>query len=365
MTEGSRHLPIYDWAKAMVILWVVCAHSVYLAVPTPLGGVAYSLPEGVNPVYFSPVFELWRILSVFPHQFSMALFFMLSGAVMALKPLADFSVMLRSKVKRLLVPFFLSGFCFMIPVKYISGFYKRDVLKDVYMDLLVGGGESGHLWFLGVLLWCFILFYFFKWISDSICPGFYWGPLFLAGAVQILHDYLFGSMWPLNPFWPFSVLLPFLCLHFVFWFTFGFYFEKKRQQCQQWKLQSIILLAAGVHIAAVLVYYMGCPDGYFKLITYSAAVYCMALLCSRTLDWVTQTAVWEVCMRNLLCVYLFHDPLEYAILRLFFGQGYLTSWMGCVMYFVSRTILVVVVSIVLGELVGVLRRKVKRHFAWL
>ena len=83
------------------------------------------------------------------------LFFMLSGAVLALRPLGRFDAVVQSKIKRLIIPYFVYGWLFMLPVKYIGHFYSRESVLQAMQGLL-SGQDAGHLWFLTALFWCLI-----------------------------------------------------------------------------------------------------------------------------------------------------------------------------------------------------------------
>ena len=61
-----------------------------------------------------------RLLSGYVYKFHMPLFFMLSGAVLALKALKDFDSFMKSKIIRLLIPYFVCGLGFMLPVEQDS-----------------------------------------------------------------------------------------------------------------------------------------------------------------------------------------------------------------------------------------------------
>lgn len=88
---------------------------------------------------------------------SYASILMLSGAVLALKPIPRYDDLVRLKIKRLLIPFYIYGWCFMLPVKTIGDFYDKAGLKAALKGFLSGQG-SGHLWFLIALFWCILFF---------------------------------------------------------------------------------------------------------------------------------------------------------------------------------------------------------------
>ena len=60
---------------------------------------------------------------------------------------------------------------------------------------------------------------------------------------------------------------------------------------------------------------------------------------------------WRIILRNMFYVYIFHDPLEYIVLKLSFRFNLLESGFGCIVYLICRTVVIVIASIVLGEIV--------------
>ena len=102
-----KRVSVYDWLRIIATIFVVIGHSTYLNIQTTYGGVNYTLPDDLNSVYNTPVLEWLRYLSGWVYGFHMPLFFMLSGATLALKPIAQFDVVVKNKVKRLLVPYYV------------------------------------------------------------------------------------------------------------------------------------------------------------------------------------------------------------------------------------------------------------------
>ena len=156
---GQARDTAYDWLRLIATLFVVIGHSSYLSIHSHLGGVDYILPEDIHPVYYSLLFRIIRKIVGFVSSFHMPLFFMLSGAVLALKDYRTFDTFAEAKFKRLIIPYFLYGLGFMLPVKCLGNFYNADNFAEIIKSFLkVEGGESGHLWFLPALFWCMMVF---------------------------------------------------------------------------------------------------------------------------------------------------------------------------------------------------------------
>ena len=72
---------------------------------------------------------------------------------------------------------------------------------------------------------------------------------------------------------------------------------------------------------------------------------------------------YRVLVRNLFYVYLFHDPLEYVVLKLFMGARLLAYNGGCWLYLFCRIFGVILASVALGEALTALRRRCRRTTA--
>ena len=77
----------------------------------------------------------------------------------------------------------------------------------------------------------------------------------------------------------------------------------------------------------------------------------LADICSTLFKNFNNSKIWQIIISNLFLVYLFHDPLEYVILRIFMNTYLLNSIFGCILYVLLRTLGVFVISIILGRLV--------------
>lgn len=344
MAETKRDA-LYDWLRLIATVFVVIGHSCYVRITTEHGGINYDIAQlPLHPVFYSWPLGLCRELSYWVYDFHMPLFFTLSGAVLALGRPRRAGELLRARAKRLLIPYFLYGWLFMLPVKYWGGFYDEEGLLLAAKGLLVGQ-DSGHLWFLTALLWCVAAFLLVQWavgrFSSRLLPL-----LLMAGAVSLLGSKL-----------PFNVLS--LCegLQGIFWFTLGYVFEKQRRQRTPWGLRRSLAAAAILLLmeAAKMLW------GWFKgpvVIVLLGVLFTLSLakLCTLLLKDLTHTRIWQVLIRDLFYVYIFHDPLEYLVLKVFLSGDLLSTAWGCWAYMLCRTAGVFAVSMLLGEAVLALRR---------
>lgn len=340
--DNQDRVEVYDWLRLIATVFVVIGHSAYLSIQTAYGGVNYILPNNVNVAYYSHFNNLLRFLSGWVYGFHMPLFFMLSGAVLAVGKNKPFDIFLKSKVKRLIIPYFLYGWFFMLPIKYIGNFYDKNSLF-LAMKGFSSGVDSGHLWFLIALFWCMIIFEIIRLCLSKITNSKYI-LLLVSGCIYITYNYL-----------PFDIFCLKMGLSYIFWFALGYVFEIERKENKQWNYRKTILaIVIMVFVEFENIKYDFLSD-FFVIVVGSFLTYLISDLCSRKLRKWTETKLWKIINRNLFNVYLFHDPLEYVVLRVFFSRNFLSSNLGCYMYTITRTLVIFVFCILLGELIRVIK----------
>ncbi len=134
--------------RAVAILLVVLGHSIILYSP------GWRLYETVRE---APVLAwLKQIINVA----LMPLFFSLSGYLFVFTHQKKRGLLhlLRSKSLRLMVPYFLIGGCFLIPLRFLIRYpgYQEKTIADLVSCFLLGT-DVGHLWFLSALFFIFLL----------------------------------------------------------------------------------------------------------------------------------------------------------------------------------------------------------------
>ena len=341
---SSARDTVCDWVRLIATVYVVIGHSAYLTMSSVYGGVAWELPEQVHPLYNSTVFTWFRWLSGWVYGFHMPLFFMLSGAVLALKALPDFDTFTRSKAKRLLFPYFVWGWCFMFPVKRLGGYYDSHTVL-LAMKSFLSGGESGHLWFLTALFWCQIVFcLLYKGLRRA---GIKSGYLLLlcAGSIQLLGKTFIPA--------DFDLLGMRTGLTYVFYFAAGYQFRCMRRSHEKWDTRKTVSVLILIFCIECLNYNLWTEilDGFFLVLAGSFFTFLLANLCSRFLPGVQGSRAWQFVIRNLFYVYLVHDPLEYIILRFTMRFNLLLNAGGCVLYLLMRTAGVFLAGLCMGELI--------------
>ncbi len=342
MNENKREY-LYDYLRLIATIFVVIGHSVYLKISTTYGGVTYIIPDDVSNIYYLPFAETIKFIASWVYGFHMPLFFIMSGAVLALKPIPAFDKFFKSKFKRLLIPYFVYGILYMLPVKYLAGFYDASGFKKAMTGFL-SGQDSGHLWFLPALFWCMLLFILIKTVVSYFSKSNY-VLLIISGIVIFLYSYI-----------PFDILQMKKGFSYIFYFTLGYVIENERRENKPWNIRKtlgaiIILLALEI----VHTKYHNL-NNLFVVLVGSFLTLLIAYLCSKIFSNHSESKLFNIVTRNLFYVYIFHDPLNYVILKLFIPNNLISSNFGCIMYFVCRTLGVFIVSILMGEIITVIKK---------
>ena len=143
----------------------------------------------------------------------MPLFFSLSGYLFAGQKNLPFIEFLSKKTKRLLIPFFTAGLCYMLPIKLILGYppYQGKRLVTV-IKLFLLGNDTGHLWFLPTLFIIFLTAYFVKrvfenennlvlWVAIAVASFLLWK---LQTIIPLRHPLMNYLKWTLEYEWSFA-----------------------------------------------------------------------------------------------------------------------------------------------------------------
>ena len=260
---------------------------------------------------------------------------------MNLKPLKEFDVFCLSKIKRLIIPFFVYGFLFMLPVKFLGKFYTAASILPAYRAFSVGG-ESGHLWFLPALFWCMIAFVFLRKILLHFNINSIGILILIAGLIQLTYKNL--------PFDFFSLKSG---LSYIFYFAAGYSFELVREKFESVPKNILVLLFILYTLILYVDYKYSLFGKFANIFVRSFWLVLLSLVCDIFLGGVYNSNLFQILNRNLFNIYLFHDPLDYIFLRLFFSNHLcLLKYSGGVcLYYFSRIFGVIIISVLLGEFV--------------
>ena len=160
----KKQIEEYNSIRVLATILVVIGHSAYTTMMTNYGGIVVDTGELVGGVQ-NGILLLVRLI----YSFHMPLFFFLAGCLFDLgksngKWVGLLSV-IKAKSRRLLIPLFLVGLFYNIPLKALSGYYSNSTtpIFDVFYGQFVVF-DNDYLWFLASLFWIFLI----SWIIDFL-----------------------------------------------------------------------------------------------------------------------------------------------------------------------------------------------------
>lgn len=347
MTINHR-VTVYDQMRLLATFLVVLGHSTYTNIVTDLGGVSYVLSENVSKIYYSAPFHFWRAVQRWTYGFHMPLFFVLSGALFAFSRNNTLVQIGISKFKRMIIPYFVWGYFFMLPIKYISDFYDKNSILSAY-KVFWRGRESGYLWFLLAIFWCTIIFATMLKILKCLKIDKWWIILFISILCRCFYVFI-----------PADILSSKTGISYILFFALGFLFELYIRE----KISIAISFSGTILflIVEILNHFLHFLNS--ELTIFSGCIFIIFL--SFTFDFtfkkIYTKKLWNVTIRNLFYVYLIHDPLEYVVLKIYFNKDYLVSTWGCISYAFMRIFILFIISVLLGEVIHTIKNYVSPKY---
>jgi len=353
-TGRSGRVALYEWLRLIATLMVVLGHSTYLRISTQYGYLdRVEALQWLAPVYYSFFFDRVRAAAMLVYTFHMPLFFFLSGAVLHLRPIGPLGPFVRKKARRLILPYYLCGLLFMLPVKIFTDFYTPEKLPKGIVGFLLGGTDGGHLWFLTALFWCMVVFALLEKASVRAVghrPAVQLVVLLGAsGVLQLLAGQL-----------PFELLGFVQGMRYLFWFALGYAFEPLRGRFAQLSAGRTAGLLAAVTVLWAAGSRAGLLQGGLTVLAGGSWTLLLAQLCSKLLAPVESTRLYRVLAASLFGIYLYHDPLEHLILWGMVQMQWASTNAGCWLYLLARTLGVVVVSVLLDRGLRQLSARIKK-----
>lgn len=291
MEKQATKLTQITTIRALAILLVAFGHSIILY--SPSWGVYHTVREVPMLAWLKAVINAVQ----------MPLFFSLSGYLFVFthKKKRGLLKLLKSKAIRLLVPYFLIGFCYLTPLRMLIRYpgYQEKTITDLIRCFLMGT-DVGHLWFLPALFLIFLLAEVVLTIAQKL-PGIRQFPaafLLLASGFLYLEGYRFDFGYsPLqSAYWN------------LIWFSFGYFLNVHQNAVKRiykmkwakWLLLGMNLVLAGYCSTKTSVgLYLGMVLSALYILNAYGAIPEKA--CSFT----------EKISANSFGVYLFHSPLIY------------------------------------------------------
>lgn len=308
---GSEKIQIkeYDCLRVIATLLVVMGHCTYTKINTNFGGCDYSDVFDCSGMVSVLLVELTNIIYIF----HMPLFMGLSGALffysISYGKYNNMTEIIVSKWKRLMIPFLAISFFYSVPLKYVSGYYRKSF--NVVLDVLIGQiflqGNS-HLWYCVALFNIFVVAFAIErkiYISKNL------------KIILLLIIYLLGSGMKIN-------IVKYTFQNLI-WFYLGYWFEPQREiingkiDCKR------IVKALGMFLVMYIIYkvLLGRDEGIFfklfckfwKIIVIILAClifYAIAYKLSRTS--IVENKIYCNIRADSFGIYLYSDPWNYVML---------------------------------------------------
>lgn len=231
----------------------------------------------------------------------------------------------------------------MLPVKRVTGYYNAENFAEAIAKFLVGRGD-GHLWFLPALFWCFLVFWCIRRLAGKRNS---YPVLLLAALIQLLIGYL-----------PFDFFLFKRGMGYLFWFALGYWFDGARDKLSEYSDYKYGICKFLVLLEIIILdIKFGFLNGFFSVIICSYAVYLLCIIGVKKYKNLCGRWWFRLLSKHSMHIYLFHDPLEYAVLLAAFRYGWLYSRLGCLAYMGMRTAGVIILSVGMGKTVDLLKKQ--------
>lgn len=290
------------------------------------------------------------------YSFHMPLFFALSGALFYLNVEANkFNIIkdvLLVKTKRLLVPYVFCTMFWVVPIKYLSGYWSNstNVFKDIILGQFFLYGNS-HLWFLWVLFIVTVITWIFR--KNKIVR------LLIA-----LFSFCCGCILDVPQFGISRILLN------LIWFELGYQYGKNRNFIQR----AIELKGRKIALATIsTMFYLAVLMCYLRLAKGSELAYGIVHLAGVAMSFslaflvaekmIRNRFLYRIILKHSMGIYLFSDSINYLILSILkntTGTKIIETNVGAFCIFVFRICLTLLVAILVDIIVQKCKGKLKR-----
>ena len=341
----SSKVKAYSILRFIAILLVLISHMTYYKAGNAFGGIDY-LALAPNGTSFKWYFIFDKVRYVI-YLFHMPLFMAISGALFALQikkgRWTGFGTFAEAKWQRLMIPYLVFTLLYLVPLKYLSGYFGQANFLMAEGSQLTLLGNS-HLWYLYTLFVVALVAYF------------------LVPRMQV---------WYLLPLWGLHLASAYvglslisLPMEFLLWYMLGAMFESYRETLTAYfRTKRAVFLTIWL-IAFIVCSLLSLYVGRFgvpalqRLVNDLAAVAGMGLtyLLAESLaqkKGFLESGFVKAVLLNGLGIYIFSDPLNYVLLRLgqaLLGPAGMLSLGGLVLMMVLRLVLTGLVAYYLTRL---------------
>lgn len=270
--------------------------------------------------FYSPVrSDFMHALNMVIYSFHMPLFVFISGFLMAKSLInSDRTVLsfIIGRFKRLIIPFYLFGIFWNIPVWYLGNIYPNISLENK-IKFIFHGMNSGHLWFLAML---FCLTVMFVVIEKLIFKKSH----ILVGLLIFLPVYFLNIHGKFNYYYIFRVNV------YIIYFYLGYLcFCYQREIFAFVEKNYLRLLICAVMLWGILEARLIIWGKLYKIEYLCAATLAILLILiiaklleNRYANGLSKSYWFNFIAINSFLLYVFHEPIMFAILRfIHYGKG--------------------------------------------
>lgn len=350
MIKHQKRINEFDVIRVIATLLVVLGHSDFL--------VSHGFNITAHISESLPAFTTeYATLRPWIYSFHMPLFMILSGALF-FSSVKKYSVKsyIINRFKRLMIPFFVCGFLFAIPIKYLTGYFDNSSLLHSYVKSLILMTTPGHLWFLWVLFILevvFCLLYKFKILQKFS----------LIILILSFIAFLFSGMTT-------KYFQIYRLLQYPVYFLLGYLFESYRLREKFFVyfkgIKKLPLVALALLITIIGVYYMPEKNYWFlQLYGFAQAIFGTAfifMICSViTVPGLLENSLYKLLLKYNFSIYLYHEPLQFLLLFILMKAGLLIYFNDNTMYWfllVMRFVFTIFISVIIGLLVRFCKEKI-------
>ncbi len=281
--ESSWNYQIVN-LRVLAVLSVVLGHSC----------IIYDGYWDTYPAAYESAFFMW--LKMVINSYQMELLFVISGFLFFTSSRKhSYLEIIKNKSKRLLIPFFFVGLCWLIPVRLLANYpgYGGSYINGLKAFL---HADWGHLWFLPVLFILFVCLYYPLKGESSIKKDI----VILLISLTAVGVSSFIPLFPLLK----------LSLNWAFWFVLGFYFKRYGFTFPNRKttLSKLILSATVVSIPLVAMAINGILGSAIGFVASLLIVLSSFLFVSER-----SSKVLSFLGKNSMGIFLFHSPIIYVL----------------------------------------------------
>ncbi|MBV4440197.1 acyltransferase family protein [Clostridium tyrobutyricum] len=283
--------------KVVAILLVVLGHAMYVY-------------TGHKPFQMQVQSSALNVISLYIYSFHMPLFIFISGYLyfyvkIEKNKYRNFKKFICNKFLRLGVPYIIFGFLYLVPIRWLIGYYKlrpgtsHMSLAQIYFKHIVLAEMPGHLWFIYALFGIFILFYIIeKYLKYNVKVSF-----IILLALHII-SYKLPAYFSINNI-----------ASYLFYFYLGYLFRDYIKQIIKFLnknvliyifLVQIILFIVGIYFQNAKIYHLIDPGlGILGIIL----CFGISIKFNNPNNKLIKNRMFQLLDRDSYPLYLFHDPI--------------------------------------------------------